>query len=320
MRVTVVIPTYERPSFLDGAIQTALGQSYEDLDVVVVDDGSEKRYAEKIVAEYPDTVSCVRHDENQGLSAARNTGVTASTGKYVAFLDDDDRWHREKIRRQVIAIERDPEAAIATCLVAAITPDNEVVHCEFGAPSGDCSAAMLRGNKIGTPSRVLIRRSSFDAIGGFDESLPTKQDWDFYLRMCQHWRVAAVEDHLCFRTVHESMSSAPIASDRDNMAILEKHEGTIREAGEWTTANAEIHERVGRAYLQAGDMNEAKSHLFASVRRGLTLRRGTMFVLSYTNPAVVNIATAVKRRFVANQRDCSEIDLSPETVPGINAE
>ncbi|MFB6186238.1 MAG: glycosyltransferase family 2 protein, partial [Halobacteriaceae archaeon] len=95
--VSVVIPTYERPEYLQGAIQTALGQTYDNIEVIVVDDGSSDPYADEIVAEFPQSVTCIRHDENEGLSAARNTGIRNANGEYVAFLDDDDRWHKTKI-------------------------------------------------------------------------------------------------------------------------------------------------------------------------------------------------------------------------------
>jgi glycosyltransferase involved in cell wall biosynthesis len=305
--VSVVIPTYERPDFLRGAIETALGQTYEDIEIVVVDDGSSERYAEEIVAEFPETVRYVRHEENKGLSTARNTGVRESSSEYIAFLDDDDRWHQEKIARQVDVLERNDAAGVATCLVAATTPDNELIHCEQSAPSGDCSDSILVGNQIGTPSRVLVRRDAFEDIDGFDESLPTKQDWDFYIRLCQQWTVAAVPDHLCFRTVHQSMSSSLESAKRDNAAILDKHAALMQKRNKWNKAQAEVAERVGRAYLRNGKHSNAREEFRASLRYDTNIQRAGLYLLTVTPPVIVRKLREIKRNQSVKKSGCKDI-------------
>ncbi|OYR42852.1 glycosyltransferase family A protein [Halorubrum sp. Hd13] len=315
--VSVVIPTYERPEFLPGSIKTAVEQTYDDIEVIVIDDGSKELYADKMVSEFSESVSCVRHEDNKGLSAARNTGIRNANGEYIAFLDDDDRWHKTKIARQVEAIKKDKQVGLVTCLVASISPDNEIIYCETSAPDGDCSEELLIGNSIGTPSRVLVRRKAINDVGAFDESLPTKQDWDFYMRLCQNWRVGAVEDYLCFRTIHESMSSSPESSKNDNETILDKHKARIRERGLWDLARAEVAERVGRAYLKGGDLKTARQHLRDSVSLDPTVRRRILLGLSYTHPNIVNRVTALKRAVQLRQSDCSELDLNSAEVPGL---
>lgn len=305
--VSVVIPTYERRKFLRGAIETAVGQSYNNLDIVVVDDGSTEPYADETVADFPATVCCVRHKENRGLSAARNTGVRESSGEYIAFLDDDDRWHREKIAQQVDALERDHTAGLATCLVASITPDNELVHCERNTPNGDCSDSILVGNQIGTPSRVVVRRDAFESIDGFDESLQTKQDWDFYIRLCQDWAVAAVSDHLCFRTVHESMSSSPESARRDNAAILDKHAELLQAKGRWEQAQAEVAERVGRAYLRQGDCSSARTQFRTALRQDATGYRSLLYLLTFMPRTIVGKLRELKRRRSIRQSGCDAV-------------
>lgn len=315
--VSVVIPTYERPAFLEGAIETAIGQSYDSLDIVVVDDGSSTDYAERTAEEYRKRVQCVSHTENRGLSAARNTGIEAASGDYVAFLDDDDRWHRTKIERQVNALERDPSAGIATCLVVSITPEGGIIRCEPGRPSGDLADRALVRNVVGTPSRILVRQKCFDDIGSFDESLSTKQDWDLYLRVCQRWTVALVEDHLCFRTVHESMSSDPSAAERDNGTILQKHRELITARGRWNRALADYHERIGRAYLHAGDPAAAREHLSKGLALQTTPWRGVLFAFTFTSPAVFDTAVRLKQKIERLRGDCGNVRPSADAVPGL---
>jgi glycosyltransferase involved in cell wall biosynthesis len=314
--VSVVIPTYERPQFLEGAIRTSLAQTYENTEIIVVDDGSSEQYADEIVSDFPEGVTCIQHDENKGPSAARNTGIREANGEYVAFLDDDDRWHETKISRQVEALERDHTAGLATCLVAAITPDGDLVHCETSAPSGDCSDKILIGNQIGTPSRVLVRRECFDDIGTFDESLPTKQDWDFYIRLCQEWNIVAVEDYICFRTVHESLSSSPKSAKRDNQVIVEKHEDLIRRNGCWEHTQAEIEERVGRAYLRQRDRRKARTHFREALRKDLTSRRVPLYLLTFTPQTVVEKLRTIKRGISIRRSDCSRKELLDKVVFG----
>lgn len=304
--VSVIIPTYERPSFLRDAIETVLEQTYDDIEIIVVDDGSSEPYAKKFVSNYSEAVTCICHDENQGLSAARNTGIKESSGEYVAFLDDDDRWHRTKLSRQIKAIESDDQAGLATCLVTAVTPDNELVHCETTAPSGDCSDKILVSNQIGTPSRVVVRRECFDDIGTFDESLPTKQDWDFYLRLCQEWNIVAVEDHLCFRTVHESMSSSATALERDKNTILNKHEKLIRERGKWEQAQTAVAAEVARSYLGSGELKKARDYSRKACSE-VNARHVLLHLLTYTNPLVVHAAISIKRRLSRQLSTCDQM-------------
>jgi glycosyltransferase involved in cell wall biosynthesis len=315
--VSVVIPTYERPEYLKGAIETAYGQTYENIEIVVVDDGSTEAYTNEIVTEYPESVTCVRHGENKGLSAARNTGIEAANGEYIAFLDDDDRWHKDKITRQVSALNQHKEAGLATCLVVALTPHNEIVHCETDAPSGDCSKSMLINNQIGSPSRVLVRQQCFDDIGVFDESLPTKQDWDFYLRLCQEWKVALIKDHLCFKTVHESMSSSSRAVERDKQRILQKHEELINNKDVWTQAQASIHEEIGRSYLGDRQLKQARENLWRSCH-DITMRRLTLLLLSYTHPVLIKNIIQLKRSISYHKPGCPKISTISACIPGLD--
>jgi len=317
--VSVVIPTYERPQFLEGAIRTSRAQIYENTEIIVVNDGSSEQYANEIVSDFPEGVTCIQHDENKGLSAARNTGIREANGEYIAFLDDDDRWHETKLTRQIEALERDHTAGLATCLVAAITPDGGLVHCETSAPSGDCSDKILIGNQIGTPSRVLVRRECFDDVGTFDESLPTKQDWDFYLRLCQEWNIVAVEDHLCFRTVHESMSSSPKSAKRDNQAILKKHEDLIRRKEYWELAQARIGDQIGRTYLRQEDRWKARTHFRKAIQKDPKLEHVLLYILTFIPLTVVNKLRSIKQGISIWKSDCSKKELLDGVVFGTTA-
>lgn len=314
--VSTVIPTYNRPEYLPGAIDTALGQTYGNIEVVVVDDGSNKAYAEDIVRTYSDDVRVVQHEVNKGLSAARNTGIEESNGDYIAFLDDDDRWHETKIQRQVTALNENEGAGLATCLVISVSPDYEMIHAETYAPSGDCSEELLVSNKIGTPSRVMVRRSAVEQIGGFDEELPTKQDWDFYLRLAQEYSIVSVDDYLCFRTAHESMSSSVSALKRDKHAVLEKHRKKLEQKGLWNKAKADVLTEIGRLYLRSGELKDARKYLREANSLDPSIQRTAMLSLTYTTPLIVQNVISVKRT-ISVKRPTQNPHVPIKRIPGI---
>jgi glycosyltransferase involved in cell wall biosynthesis len=310
VRMSAVIPTYNRPGYLDGAIESALNQTIDDLEVVVVDDGSDTDYASDICGIYAESVRCVSHDRNQGLSAARNTGIEAADGEFVAFLDDDDRWHPQKVEQQVKILETNSDAGIATCLLASVTPDGELVRCEAHRPDGDLSETVLVQNPIGTPSRVLVRASALSSVGGFDESLPTKQDWDFYIRLCQEWEVVCLTDHLCYRTVHDSMSSDPGDAVRDNRRVIEKHRERIESKGLTEEVMSYYHFKVGRTYLEHGDRHRAGKHLRKSLRRAFDVRALSIYLLTFLPTGAFKQVLNLKRQ-VETRQHCQHVSPPP---------
>lgn len=314
--VSVVIPTYNRPKYLDGAIRTVLGQTLSNLEILVVDDGSDQDYATEICSQYEE-VKLVQHDTNKGLSAARNTGIDHASGEFIAFLDDDDRWHKTKLERQLDALESNPDAGIASCLVSAITPENDLLRAEQSRPDGDLTQQLLEENVIGTPSRVLMRANCLDEINGFDEDLPTKQDWDLYLRVSYEWDVVVLNDHLCYRTLHESMSSDPIAHERDRRAVIEKHRADIERWGDINSTLANYYTETGRVYYENGNTMKAQTAYQKALSHRLSRRTLLLYSLSYVPRPVFNGMLTVKRKLEA-RRD-KEGGGSLEQVPGLQA-
>lgn len=301
--VSAVIPTYNRPEFLRDAIESVLAQRHVDVECVVVDDGSDTDYTEEVVEEYPETVRCLVHRTNRGLSAARNTGIEAAGSKYVAFLDDDDRWARNKLSEQVQALERSSDAGLATCLLAAVSLDGDLLRCEGSKPEGDLGTVILRRNVIGSPSRVVATREALLNIGGFDESLPTKQDWDLYIRLSQEYDIVCVDDHLCYRTIHQSMSSNPEDERDNNMRVIEKHEELIRERGTYDRTMGAYHAAVGRTFLEAGDAATARMEFRRALSYAPSGRYVLMFLLTLVGLRTVRSIIKIKR-LIERRRYC----------------
>lgn len=182
-KVSVVIPTYKNRGGLKESVLSALEQNYEDLEVIVVDDNAPqsegRRQTELVMKEFSDCgkVKYLRHPENKNGAAARNTGIKAACGEYIALLDDDDKFLPGKIAKQVEYLETHPEVDAVYCMAR-----------RHGKPygtdtsEGDCTRELLMLQTcIYTPCQ-MFRREALTKINGYDESFRRHQDYDLLLR------------------------------------------------------------------------------------------------------------------------------------------
>ena len=189
--VSAIIPTRNRAHLLPRAIDSVLAQeglgSQFDLELTVVDDASSDATPE-VVRRYP-TVRYIRLETQRGASAARNAGIRVSTGRYVAFGDDDDTWLPSKLRVQTAALEQHPEvgAVYGQSLVREDGQDEFLWPDVSNTPSGSVFRHLLKGCFCIHPSVLLIRRNALDAAGSFDEQLRTHEDYDLWLRIAFHF-------------------------------------------------------------------------------------------------------------------------------------
>lgn len=182
-KVSIIIPTYKNRGGLTVSVDSALRQSYPDIEVIVVDDNSpdslERKNTEQIMAAYNNEprVIYLKHTENKNGAAARNTGIHHSTGDYIAFLDDDDEFLETKIERQVEYLETH-EKYSAVYNYSYVNGKKETIH----PYEGDVSIPLLMcRTKMFTPS-LMFRREALNAIGGFDESFRRHQDYELLLK------------------------------------------------------------------------------------------------------------------------------------------
>ena len=184
-RVSVIIPTYNRRDFVREAIASVCAQTYRDFELIVVDDGSTdgtERIVEEFRREWADSVQYI-FQTNQGVSAARNHGVVRSSGELLAFLDSDDVWQREKLAAQIAFFNARPTAQICQTQEVwlrrgvRVNPRNK--HRKSG---GDIFLRSLELCLV-SPSAVMMQRTLFEGMGGFDEQLPACEDYDLWLRI-----------------------------------------------------------------------------------------------------------------------------------------
>ncbi len=194
--VSVIIPTYQRAALAGNAVRSVLSQSYRDKEVIVVDDGSTDNTAE-VLATFGGAVRVIRQS-NQGLSAARNAGIKASTGRYVAFLDDDDEWMPDRLDVQVPVLEGNDQIGLVFANMDAHDDTGRFLGqwFDYHAPPPLLSVETLfLYNFIPIPT-VVLRRSVLDDVGWFDPSLDSCEDYDLWLRVIAAHRVHKCADRL----------------------------------------------------------------------------------------------------------------------------
>lgn len=283
--VSVVIPTRNRAEVLKThALPSALAQRDIDVEVVVVDDGSDEDDRRAMENLTDSRVRVVRHATREGQSRARNTGIEAARGEWIAFLDDDDLWSPDKLREQLDA------AAVAHAefvYTGGVMVDEgrggEVLSVMALFPPEGLLERLLRMNAIPAGASTVIARSSVvREVGGFDENLVQFTDWDLWIRLAAHGRAAMCPAELVAYCLHDSnqmLIEPPDVSDELEY-MVGKHRAAGREMNpdrvyyaHWLAAG---HRRVGRKgdaariYLRAAVRYRNAGHL----ARGLAMLAG----------------------------------------------
>jgi glycosyltransferase involved in cell wall biosynthesis len=184
--VTVITPAYNVEKYISEAIESVGKQTFRDFEYLLIDDGSADRTVE-IVINHSRRDQRVRliQAQHRGHSAARNRGIQEARGKYIAFLDGDDRWHPRFLDRQVSLLESLPATVGAVfCRSRMILESGTPVFFQWQRSGGyDFDQFLIGNNPSRNGSSLLIRKSCFDEVGGFDEDLPSASDLDMWLRI-----------------------------------------------------------------------------------------------------------------------------------------
>jgi glycosyltransferase involved in cell wall biosynthesis len=220
--VSVVIPTYNAGQFIAAALDSVLSQSFRDLEVVVVDDGSTDDTEARMQA-YGTPIRYLRQ-KNAGVAVARNRGIAESRSKYIAFLDADDTWFPNKLGRQIDALSSHP--GVRACYSAFQMVDAQLRS--LGVPANPRRAGLLedllmRGNVIGSICTVLAERTLFDEVGAFDPTLSQCADWDMWVRIGTRTDALYLDEPLVtYRQHAANMSRNARLLEEDSLRVLRK--------------------------------------------------------------------------------------------------
>jgi glycosyltransferase involved in cell wall biosynthesis len=265
--VSVVIPTYGRNEYLTRAVQSVVAQTYDDIELLVVDDGSPSPVAqtlEDVALDTLEAVTFIRHSTNRGANVARNTGIRAARGEYVSFLDDDDWWGERKISRQVTALQDGgPEADVAYTGVKAQSPSGSFVTRPTA--EGDVMKELLTGTNFGQFSSIMVDTDVIETAGLPDERFPAWQDREWFFRLAQHSHFTAVPETVTYRQTGLPDSITKNFEAKRDVAyplFVKKHRSVARDHGLYyeRTFLASLRRSLARSAIRAERYEDARTY------------------------------------------------------------
>lgn len=227
--VSVIIPTYNYANYLPRAIESVLAQTYDQFELIIVDDGSTDNTA-SVVSAYKAKNQNLHYvcQKNSGPNAARNKGIDLARGELIALLDADDEWLPEKLEKQVCSAIKNPAFGVIGCGFRCISEDGSVLVEVLGTappPRKELIRHLkIRHFNIGTASGVLIRKECFRIVGRFDETLRGSEDRDMWLRIAHEFDILNLNDVLIHVNIHQNNSHANFSKMlKSRLVFIDKH-------------------------------------------------------------------------------------------------
>ena len=271
-RVTVVMPAHNMEAYVERALRSAVNQTYPNLEVLVIDDGSTDR-TPAIIGRFAGAHRNVRvvTSANAGVAAARNLGLERADSHYVAFLDADDLWAPGKIEKQVAALAahgHNGEWAACYTLYRMIDEGDAIID---NGPSSEERGAFfdshLEWNHVGNGSSLLVRRDAALAVGGFDSRYEPCEDFDFQLKLLQRYKMELVREYQVGYRIHSAQASRDELGMRlSRVAVIE---GIAESAGLPDTKRkrllAQSHLMISQAFISRGSWGKAARWMASAV-------------------------------------------------------
>jgi glycosyltransferase involved in cell wall biosynthesis len=222
-RISVIIPAYNAESTILETVKSVQQQSLSDYELIVVNDGSTDNTLE-LLNTLKDSRLKIFSYENVGLPVARNRGISHATADFIAFLDADDLWTPDKLELQLAALQKHPKAGVAYSWTLNMNatgdtfyPGNNVYF------QGNVHRELLVSNFIANGSNPLIRREAIETVGGFDSTLSSCEDWDYWLRLASEWDFVVVpKPQILYRHSSGSMSAKVEIMENTYITVLER--------------------------------------------------------------------------------------------------
>lgn len=309
--VSVIIPSYNSADTLPRAIGSVLAQTISDFEVVVVDDASEDDTEVVVEAYDDDRISFVKHEQNKGGSAARNTGLEHTSGRYVAYLDADDEWHPQKLEKQLAELESRSDDWVAVHCDRAYDMSlrlrvafalSSIVGAKKKNPPKEGGEELIKEilllNLSTGASTLLVERDTVEKIGGFDPVFPRHQDWEFLIRVLQQGKLAYVDEQLVLK--HGTGRPGIETYEEGKELLLSKFSDEIEQLerrGYDVTRVQQL--QLTKLYIAEGQLREG-AHRLDLFELG---PREIASVLWYVPEGVHNIATRFYLKRLWNQND-----------------
>jgi glycosyltransferase involved in cell wall biosynthesis len=275
--VSVIIPTYNRAQMLREALDSVRRQTVQDVEIVVIDDGSSDDTAE-VVQSYGPTVVLLRQT-HQGVAAARNLGIQRSRASLVAFLDSDDLWLPKKLERQLGYLQANPHVGLVYTRMWSYHIDDVSRRRLEPRSVARSFQELLNGPNSVTTSTVVVRRRCLEAVGLFNPTLPAVEDHELWLRVAQRFALGFMDEPLAEYRRHGQSTTADLARLHDGYRrcyeiILQQYRGSLGDARAAERYLAKLEYLCGTAALRQGHGRTALRMIAGGLRRDLLLGRG----------------------------------------------
>ena len=268
--ISIITPTYNRASYLPETIRSALGQTYTNFELIIVDDGSEDDTCSVLEPFLADTRVRYFYQKNQGQSVARNVAIAQSSGGLIAFLDSDDVWKPDKLEKQVAVFEAYPDVDIVHGDEAVIDERSVVISRKnMARHSGFITRQLLADNSVSITT-ALVKRRCFEEMGCFDVSVGVADDYELWLRFSARYRFHYEPGIVAsYRVMADQISSDKYRRFEANEVIIRRflaRYGDVLSVGERRWGLARFYCRKARFMASVGKRSEA----FGALRRAFS--------------------------------------------------
>lgn len=269
-KVSIILPTYNRAYLIGRAIQSILNQTYQDFEIIIIDDGS-KDDTEKIIRgfkEKDNRIKYISFDANKGAAAARNAGIKMSKGEYITFQDSDDEWVIDKLEKQMKVIETSSENIVVYCGFWRIDGDEKIYIPDINILNreGNINKELLKGNFVDTPS-ILLPKKNLEKVGMFDENLSRLQDWDLAIRLSKYYNFKLIDEPLYISYVlSDSISANYEALIIAMQIILAKYQDEIYKDHKIIKAWSIKFNSIAKYLLNNNDIKKAKQLYWRAIK------------------------------------------------------
>lgn len=295
-QVSIIIPTYNRAHFIKQAVESALIQTYQDFELIVVDDGSTDD-TKQVLADYAGRLQYI-YQPNQGRSAARNRGIELAQGEYIAFLDSDDLWLPNKLSRQVPALDTAPDN------VALVHGYKQIVDEKLNpiplwetrlrryyalAEKGQETYENYLHSACIFTSTILIRKSALVAIGNYDTTLYALEDLDLYLRLLlKSYTFTFISEPPLIKYRSHNNNTDNLTSNQHYLRVYEKHLSQccqLEDEKQVAQAQTLLYQALASTYYRLGSYHQARDYwhkaFWLSWKTGLHRRFWRQYPISW---------------------------------------
>lgn len=233
-RVSVIIPTYNRGEKVLNSVNSVLQQTYDNIELLIVDDGSADNTQEIVESIGDERIRYIKQTKNVGAGASRNEGAKLAKSEIIAYNDSDDLWKPEKLEKQMKYWEQHSEFSMIYCAYSMSRPEGTFVVPDEqmeGKLEGDIFSWLLLRNSIGTPTMVM-RRADFFEAGGFDTTFRSLEDWEFAIRFSEKNGIGYISDVLVDAGYSENGISSRVSEYYESRCkIIAKYKRQLMENG-----------------------------------------------------------------------------------------